>query len=125
MSTDLLNKWMEGYIRAWNSNEPDDIGALFTDDATYYTAPYREPWRGRSAIVAGWLDRKDQPGEASFTWQPLVVTGELTVVQGLTVYPDETYSNLWVIRLADDGRCRQFVEWFMEHPSGARPAGPK
>lgn len=110
--------WIDGYVRAWNSNDPDDIAALFTDDAAYYTEPYRAPWQGRDQIVTNWLADKDEPGEATFTWQPVAVTGEVAVVHGTTVYPDKTYSNMWVIRLVPDGRCREFTEWWMEHPAG-------
>lgn len=41
MNADDLTTWVDGYVRAWASNDPDDIGRLFTDDATYYTAPFR------------------------------------------------------------------------------------
>ncbi len=116
-----VTAWVDGYIRAWNSNDPADIGALFTDDAEYYTAPFRQPWSGREQIVEGWLGRKDEPGEATFDWRPLVDSGELAVIEGTTTYPDGTFSNLWVIRLEADGRCRQFTEWWMEHP--ASPGG--
>lgn len=108
---------MAAYQRAWTSNEPDEIGALFTDDALYFTEPFKEAWRGRQEIVAKWLDRKDDPGGWTFEWQPLVETPELAIITGTTTYSDPplVYSNLWVLRLADDGRCREFTEWWMEH----------
>jgi hypothetical protein len=118
VDADQLTTWMDGYVRAWRSNDPADIGALFTDDAAYFTAPYREPWRGRDAIVAGWLDRKDTDGTWEFAWEPLVTTAHgLAVIQGRTTYTDEDpparYSNLWVMRFAGDGRCHEFTEWWM------------
>jgi uncharacterized protein (TIGR02246 family) len=115
--TDLsrVTTWIEGYVRAWSSNDPADIGGLFTEDAEYYTAPFRPPWRGREQIVAGWLGRKDEPGETTFAWHPVSITDEVAVIEGTTTYPDQTYSNLWVIRLDADGRCREFTEWWMEH----------
>lgn len=107
---------MEGYVTAWESNDPDDIRALFTDDAVYYTEPWTEPWRGVEAIVAGWLDRRDEPGNHTFDWSPLVVTDDIWAVQGTTVYTDgRVYSNLWVIRVGDGGRAREFTEWWMDH----------
>jgi ketosteroid isomerase-like protein len=112
-----VTAWIDGYVRAWNSNDPDEIGALFTEDAAYFTAPFREPWRGREQIVKSWLERRDEPGETTFQWTPLSVTGELAIIQGTTSYPDQRFSNLWVIRLSADGRCREFTEWWMEHPS--------
>jgi len=111
---DRVTAWIDGYVRAWNSNDPADIGALFTDDARYYTAPYRPPWRGRDEVIREWLARRDEPGETTFEWKPVVVTDEVAVVQGTTRYPEQTYSNLWVIRLDADGRCREFTEWWMD-----------
>ena len=63
--TRRLHTWIDGYIQAWNSNEPVAIGALFTHDAAYYTEPYRPPWQGRDEIVRRWLDRKDAPAKPS------------------------------------------------------------
>ena len=114
-----VRAWIDGYLRAWNSNDPDDIGALFTADASYSTEPYREPRRGREAIVRGWLENRDEPGETTFTWQPVSITDEIAVITGTTTYPDRVFSNLWLIRLAPDGACREFSEWWMEHPDPA------
>jgi uncharacterized protein (TIGR02246 family) len=116
--TARVQAWVEGYIQAWNSNDPAVIGGLFTEDAAYYTEPHSEPWRGRDEIVRQWLNRKDEPGETQFRWHLLTVSPEVAVVQGTTVYrhPPRTYSNLWVIRLDAEGRCTEFTEWWMQHP---------
>jgi uncharacterized protein (TIGR02246 family) len=121
--TGRLRAWVEGYVRAWNSNDPAEIGALFSEDAAYYTEPYSPPWRGRDEIVRQWLERRDEPGETEFRWQPLTVAPDLAVVQGETLYriPPRTYSNLWVIRLDAGGRCAEFTEWWMRHPDGEEP----
>jgi uncharacterized protein (TIGR02246 family) len=115
--------WVDGYVVAWNSNEPAAIGGLFSEDAAYYTEPHSVPWRGREEIVRRWLDRQDEPGQTEFRWQPVAVTPDVAVVQGETVYhrPPATYSNLWVIRLDAEGRCTEFTEWWMQHPE-ADPA---
>jgi ketosteroid isomerase-like protein len=123
LPTDALTKWMTAYRAAWESNDPSEIGALFTDDAVYYKEPFSEPMRGRDAIIAMWLGHRDDPGSTDFTWNLLintVVAGEpdLAVVQGVTVYSTVRYSNLWVIRLAVDdsgvGRATEFTEWWMD-----------
>jgi len=113
---DAVTRWIDGYRRAWNSNDPEDIGRLFTDDAVYQTAPYHAPWQGRERIVAGWLEHQDEPGETSFEWQPISITDDVAVVSGTARYPETVYSNLWVIKLDPHGRCRAFTEWWMEHP---------
>ena len=112
---DRVTAWIDAYVQAWNSNDPAEIGALFADDATYRTEPYSPPWQGRAEIVERWLERKDEPGETTFTWTPLAITDDVAIVQGTTAYPAEIFSNLWVIRLDDDGRCREYAEWWMQH----------
>jgi uncharacterized protein (TIGR02246 family) len=116
----VLKEWVDGYVRAWNSNDPEQIGALFTDDALYYTEPYAEPWRGRAGIIESWVEHRDEPGQTAFDWRPLMETPEVSIVTGTTTYyePPHVYSNLWLIRLDSDGRCRKFTEWWMEHPAG-------
>lgn len=115
MTDSTVANWLEAYRRAWTSNDPDDIRALFTADAEYYTAPFRPPWRGREEIVDGWLGRRDQPGDWTFRSEILLESPDLSVVRGWTTYrdPERAYSNLWLLRMASDGRCRQFTEWFM------------
>lgn len=122
---------MTGYRAAWESNDPEAIGALFTDDALYYAEPYSEPFRGRDEIVAKWLERKDEPGSTNFTWTTLAHHDGLAFVQGETDYGSIKYSNLWVIRLAPSGgsdvpaasdftaatefpAATEFTEWWMD-----------
>ncbi len=115
---DGISRWIAAYRAAWNSNSPDDIAALFTDDAEYSTEPYRPPWHGSAAIVQGWLEHQDRAGETTFVWAPVQLGEDLAIISGTTTYPSATYSNLWIISLASDGRCRSFAEWWMEHPRG-------
>lgn len=111
----IVVRWVDRYVAAWRSNDPDDIRSLFTEDARYFTAPHREPWTGLDAIVAGWLDRKDEPGTWTFRSEVLGIDGNGAFVRGWTTSETEPdCSNLWVITLAPDGRATEFVEWWME-----------
>jgi ketosteroid isomerase-like protein len=110
-----IESWLQRYVKAWESNDPADIAALFTNDARYFTSPHRDPWVGPDTIAAGWIDRKDDPGTWTFRWEVLGMDGDLSFVRGWTTYTnDPDYSNLWVIRLSADGRCSEFIEWWME-----------
>jgi tRNA (guanine37-N1)-methyltransferase len=114
-----VEDWIGRYVRAWSSNDPEAIGELFTEDADYFTAPYREPWHGRDAIVREWLGHRDESGTWTFEHEVLGVDGGRAFVRGFTRYtaPDDPdpgpFSNLWVIELAADGRASRFVEWWM------------
>jgi ketosteroid isomerase-like protein len=108
-------RWLEGYRRAWESNEADDIRAIFTDDAEYFADPWNPPSRGLDAIIQAWLDRLDEPGTWSFDGRVIAADGRLVFIQGETAYTSgTTYSNLWVVRLAEDGRASSFTEWWMD-----------
>jgi hypothetical protein len=110
-----VEDWLRRYLEAWETNDPERIRELFTPDARYYTAPYREPWRGRDEIADEWLERRDPPGTWRFRHEVIAVAGGQSFVRGWTEYlsPAERYSNLWVIRLEQDGRCSEFTEWWM------------
>jgi hypothetical protein len=115
--SDAATSWMEKYIAAWASNEPDDIRALFTEEAVYATRPQdKDPWRGREQIVDRWLTARDDADEWTFDWTLLGTDGGLAFVQGYTHYLGDrpSYDNLWAIRLEPDGRASEFTEWFME-----------
>jgi ketosteroid isomerase-like protein len=118
-----VEEWVRRYAEAWDTNDPQRIAELFTPDASYYTAPFREPWRGRDGIVEGWLARKDDSGTWRFRHEVMAVAGDQSFVRGWTEYlsPPQRYSNLWIIRLEQDGRCSEFTEWWMLESEGVQP----
>lgn len=114
-----LETWIAAYTKAWSSNDADDIRALFTPDAEYRTEPDAEPWVGHDEIVDGWTAAADEPGEWSFDWHAVVETETLCIVEGATEYAEgPDYNNLWIVRLAPDGRADSFTEWWMEQDAG-------
>ena len=115
-----INDWMGRYLRAWDSNDPADIRALFTEDAEYYTLPGRQPKRGADAIAEWWDEARDEPGDYTFRWEIVAATPARAVIQGYTGYHESSsFHNLWVIDLEPDGRASRFTEWWVEVPEGA------
>ena len=86
VDSSVVSAWVDGYRKAWESNEPDDIRALFTEDAVYRTEPYDDGWRGHDEIVAGWLDGRDEPGDTEFSWSPLISEGDVATITYTLVY---------------------------------------
>jgi len=122
----MIDEWLEGYIAAWRSDDAEEIAALFTEDAHYYTTPYRPPKAGRDEIVRWWVAQQDSAIEWTFEHSVIAVDGDIAVVRGVTFYPasaedptPRTYHNLWTIRLAEDGRATEFVEFWMLEPDDA------
>jgi ketosteroid isomerase-like protein len=117
-TVDRFASWVERYLVAWDSNDPDDIAALFSEDALYFTLPTRDPWRGRRTIVQEWLNRKDESGDWwTFKYEVIARDGDLGIVRGITEYATDEgafVENLWEVTLDDDDRATRFVEWWIQ-----------
>ena len=115
MST--TRSWLDGYLRAWTSKEPDDVRSLFTDDAEYWFRPDdADPARGIDAILAAWAE--PEPTAAEPNLDVLVEDDRLGIITGRVEYPGHaSYANLWEVHFAADGRARKFVEWYMQAPA--------
>jgi ketosteroid isomerase-like protein len=117
----MFLEWLDRYIEAWRTGDPDQIRQLFTPDARYFYGPYRDPVVGRDAIVADWRREPDAPGSWDAEYAPLAVDGDVAVATGESRYTNgRTYSNVFVCRFDGAGRCTEFREWFMEHPSNPK-----
>ncbi len=122
MTHDDVQRWLDAYVEAWRTYDAAAIGALFAADATYRYQPYGEPVVGRDAIVADWLDDPDDPASWSAQYEPYAVDGDRAVAVGESRYVNadgslrDLYFNLWTLRFDPDGRCVDFVEYFMELP---------
>jgi ketosteroid isomerase-like protein len=117
--------WLDGYSQAWGTYDADEIGALFSDDATYFDNPFDDPVRGREAIVASWLEDRDETGTYEGRYRPVLVAGDQAVARGHSRYFDtngtvaKEFDNLFLLRFDADGRCVEFREWYMRKPEGS------
>lgn len=114
MNKKTVTTWVENYQRAWHTNSRRDIARLFAKQAAYYPDPFAKPWRGRDEIVRQWLAHADAPGHYEFRFEVLGTGKASGVVRGWTKYhhPPREYSNIWLIRFDDAGRCIEFTEWW-------------
>ncbi len=122
MNHDDVQGWLDRYLAAWRANQREPIEALFTEDATYRWNPYApedRTVRGRSAITDAWLESTDEPDAWEASYAPYAVDGDRAVAIGTSRYlpagdqPEKTYHNVFLLRFAPDGRCSEFVEYFM------------
>jgi len=123
MNKEDVAKWLERYVEAWKSYDSQAIGDLFSENAEYYYGPYHQPVRGREAIVANWLENRDQQGTYKAHYECLAINGDLAITNGRSTYYEADgvtlkteYDNIFVINFDDQGRCARFCEWYMEKP---------
>jgi hypothetical protein len=121
--------WLDRYVAAWESYEPDAIADLFSEDVVYRYHPYDEPIVGRDAVVASWLGEgesddastRDEPGTYQASYSPVAVDGDAVVAAGTSTYldspggsVDRVYENCYLMKFDGDGRCREFTEYYMK-----------
>jgi len=118
-----VRKWLDGYIQAWKSYDRQMIGDLFSEDAIYYVHPYSPPIEGREAIVAALLKNQDEPGTYDADYAPVAVDNDVAVATGTSRYfesdgktPKAEFNNIFMLRFDEDGRCREYREWYMKTP---------
>ncbi|HSM38750.1 MAG TPA: nuclear transport factor 2 family protein [Candidatus Limnocylindrales bacterium] len=126
MDRSAVEAWIQAYRKAWQTDDEADVAALFTEDATYKPYPWRREaigWQGRDEIVRQWVERGDSKVGWRFEHEILAVEGDTAVIEGWTSYDRgdgepwaEAYANIWLVRFGDDGRARQFKEWWVEKP---------
>jgi hypothetical protein len=120
MTHDDAARWLDRYVEAWRTYDPDTIGSLFADDAEYRYHPWDDPVQGRDAIVADWLADKDEPGTWEASYRPWAAEGSRFVGIGTSRYPQEggtrVYHNVFLVELDDAGRATSFTEVFAQEP---------
>jgi hypothetical protein len=128
MDRAAFDSWLKRYADAWRLNDPAAIGDLFSPDVRYAFDPFGEAVVGRAAVIAAWLADPDEPGSWEADYEVLAVDGDTYVAHGRTRYLtddrsaiDREFANIFVCRFDDDGRCREFTEYYNRRRPEAIP----
>jgi SnoaL-like domain len=110
-----VDAWVAAYERAWRTAGTEPLRDLFSEEATYRMSPYAEPARGLDEIAALWGREREGPEESFQMRHEIVALDDETAVVRVEVEygppRNSEYRDLWILRLAPDGRCREFEEW--------------
>ena len=110
----VVQRWVEGYERAWRTAGTDDLSRLFGPDATYLVSPWARPVEGLAAIRELWESERDGAEAFTMTSDIVAIDGDTAVVRVAVAYGEpggRRWRDLWVLRFDDDGRCVAFEEW--------------
>lgn len=118
MTKDAFKMWLDAYGRAWETRDPDAATDLFTEDALYYETPFADPFAGRKAIYNYWADVPRLQTNITFRYEILSVKGDTGVARWWADFTRISsqkrvhLDGIFVITMADNGRCREFREWW-------------
>ena len=110
LTVEGVTNWINGYVRAWETNDRDDIAKLFTEDAEYHESPFDTEWIGSEEIIEGWRSRWDwQQGGWTFDWTITSIHDLTAIVTGLGHYTElGDFNNLWTVTFDESARCTRF-----------------
>ena len=131
MERDKVDRWLNDYVEAWKTYDRDQIVGLFAEDVSYRYHPYDDPVTGREAVVESWLgsgatvgsSTRDEEGTYDASYQAIAVDGDVAIATGSSSYREtpsgpvvKVFDNCFVMRFDSGGRCREFIEWFIQRP---------
>jgi len=109
-----VERWTQGYEKAWRTAGTEMLAELFTPDVVYSPAPWSEPVVGLEALEQYWESERQGPDEDfSMEAEVLAVEMETAVVRVAVDYhePPRSWRDLWVVLFSPSGRCCGFEEW--------------
>jgi ketosteroid isomerase-like protein len=115
MDVRSFGSWLSGYFAAWESNDAEEVASLFAEDAEYWWGPFREPARGRGAIVRAWVEGGAPSG---FRWraEPIAVSGDVGVAHWHVSFDSADgvteQDGILVCEFDAGGRCTRHREWY-------------
>jgi len=111
-----LAEWISSYGKAWETADEDLIASLFTDDASYRSSPFREPYRGHEEIRAYWRRGAGNQRETRVRMGTPFGDGDRIAVEWWTTMVDDgeevTLPGCLLLRFAPDGRCADLREYW-------------
>jgi ketosteroid isomerase-like protein len=89
LSREMVRSVLETYGRAWTTQNPDLILAVFTEDAIYHERVLKEPYRGHAEIREYWMDKVVR-GQANIEFEVVnvYVDGTTAIAEWMADFDD-------------------------------------
>jgi hypothetical protein len=131
LTRQVVERWIAAHDAAWRSTDPGAIADLFTETAVYHTGPWDETWRGqpgpfrgRDEIARAWIAGNIEGERFEADANVLAIEGARAVVRRRITYfqadgsIDGRWDTCWLMDFDDEGRCAEYLEWYVEAAAG-------
>ena len=113
---DQVKDWAEAYRLAWETADSEAAAALFTEDASYRSNIYEEPYRDRSGVVEYWTGVTSVQSDVTVRMGEPIIDGERVDVEFWTTMSVEnepiTLAGCLLLRFTEDGLCADLREYW-------------
>jgi ketosteroid isomerase-like protein len=114
--------WVEAWSRGWPAKDVESIAAVYADDASYRSHPFREPHPEGARGYASWAFSEQESVE--FWFGEPVASGDRAAVEYWAVLVEAgremTIAGAAFLRFGADGRVEEHRDYWSELP-GPRP----
>lgn len=119
--------WVDAWSRAWPAADPEPLRAVYSDDAVFRSAPFREPHLGREgALEYARSAFADQDDFTDCWFGEPVVAGDRAAVEYWAVLVENgrqvTIAGVAVLRFGPDGLVRSQRDYWALEPGAREPA---
>jgi hypothetical protein len=125
LSRESAAAFVEGYGRAWESWDFSAFVDLFSDDVVYVAHATEETVVGRQALASYIRKEADEQGEATVRMGTAVIDGNRVAAEFWVTRTNDgedwTTVGGFIARLAPDGRCAFFREYWFDVEGHASP----
>ena len=120
---DAFGSWLDALGHAWEAKDSRAFARLFAKDATYQVTPFREPMRGREAILGYVSEATRTQDQICFEHEVLSVDEDRGIAHwrvSFVLIPSQRrveLDGIFVVYFGASGHCRVFREWWHERES--------
>ena len=111
-----VNDWIEAYGRAWETRDDQAVGELFSNDAAYWSHPFRQPFHGRDAIRAYWRQATGSLTGISLNFGRPIADGSRAAVEWWAILHGDqqtaTLPGALILRFDRNGCCEELREYW-------------
>ena len=118
--------WLQRYATAWRDNDLALAADLFADEVEYSFDPFRQPIKGRDAVVGYWRQAFAGQRDLRLAVRLWAVTADAAAAEWWAAFErdgaDLTLSASLLLRFDAEGRCVELHEHSLQHDARLEPA---
>jgi hypothetical protein len=116
MTREDFERWLDVFGRAWETNDPQDVGALVPESCEWHSGPFSEVFRDRQTLVDHWISTVNSQDDIKTSYEILSVEDGRGICRYRASHLQHktalvTEDMILIVRLDDQARCVEFQEW--------------
>ena len=117
--------WLQRYTTAWRENDLALAAGLFADHVEYSFDPFRQPIKGRHAVLEYWRQAFAGQRDLRLSVRLWAATADAAAAEWWAAFERDganlTLSASLLLRFDDQGRCVELHEHWLQHDARLEP----